>query len=104
VGSTLTFHTLRGPKGNIISHLPDGKVVLFDRSSPHLDALRSGQTVECRVVYVAPRYVIIEVIEDPGGQDDLPLRENIESPMEDPEMAVVARALLHIIDRLEERG
>lgn len=102
VGDILTLHTLRD-QGRIISYLPDGKVVLFGHRSPYLNRLRPDQTVECQVVHINPRYIIVELIEDPlAGQDDASLREDLERLMGcGPEMAVIARALLYILDRFE---
>lgn len=104
VGDILTLHTLRD-RGRIISYLPDGKVVLFGHRSPYLNQLRPDQTVECRVGHVATSYVIVELIENPLKGQNPSLREELERLMEeeDPEMAVIGKALLHIIDRIEER-
>ncbi|RLI32334.1 hypothetical protein DRO56_03675 [Candidatus Bathyarchaeota archaeon] len=53
LGEVLTLRTMRGRRGNIIGRLPDGRIALFSRRSPHLDALRPNQNVECRVVHIA---------------------------------------------------
>lgn len=114
-----------GPRGNIVGQLPNGQTILFSRDSPHLSMLAPSQEVECHVVHVAHNYVIVEPIREPA-----PISEIVPHEIERPEIetprkkrpkvdkalikdlkkivekggggGTVARALLHIIERLDE--
>jgi len=109
-GDRISVRTLRGRAGNVIGRLPDGRAILFSRDSPYREMLAPGQEVDCYVVRVAPRYIIVEPINEPAPVEKRKLIEVDETLIEDlrglaegedPAMSVIARALLHIIERLD---
>ena len=109
-GDRIPVRTFRGWGGNVIGRLPDGRVVLFSRDSPYLAMLAPGQEVDCRVVKVAPRYVIVDPIGEPTPVEkkSIEVDESLVDDLkglaegEDPAASVIARALLHIIERLDK--
>jgi len=123
-GDRITVQTFRGVKGNIVGRLPDGRTIVFDRDSPYLNMLGTGQSVECKVVRVAPRYVIVDPMREsePLERTRRPVIEPEPREMEKPpetekdglledlrrlseegewEKAVIAEALIHIIETLD---
>jgi len=123
LGDRLTVQTIRGIKGNIIGRLPDGRAMLFDQESPYMKMLGPEQLVECNVIHISSRYVIVEPISEPEpfkrlrsySDEPKPIEEK-DSPdidgdeiLEDLrrisekgewEIAIMANALIHMIERI----
>ena len=125
LGDRITVQTIRGLKGNIIGRLPDGRTILFDRGNPYMNMLGPNQRVECNVIRVSQKYVIVDPIKEPepsktirpysGEPKQIELLENQEVH-DDPlledlrnlsekgewETAIIAGALLYIIERFDD--
>jgi len=124
LGDRIKVRTIRGFKGNIIGQLPDGRTIIFDRDSPYHSMLGPGQLVECNVIHVSQRYVIVDPIREPEPlqRERRPIsetepREKAEPPEIDKaklledlrrlskegewEKAILAGALMHIIENLD---
>jgi hypothetical protein len=124
IGDRIKVRTIRGVKGNVIGQLPDGRTIIFDSDSPYLSMLGPGQLVECNVIHVSQRYVIVDPIREPEplqGErrpiSEMEPREGTEPPEIDKvrlledlrrlskegewETAILARALIHIIENLD---
>ena len=125
LGDKISVITKMGDRGAIIGNLPDGRVILFSRDSPYRNMIRPKQEVDCHVVYIEKSYIIVEPIREP-----VPILEIAPPRKEPPEIepprkkrpkvdkalikdlkkivekggggGTVARALLHIIERLDE--
>lgn len=103
VGKVLTVRTFEGKDGGIIGRLPDGRVVLFNKESVYHDMLGSGQAVEVRVVRATRTYVIVDPLSPPKtGVDALKASLKVLTESKDWEHAVIAEALLHLIQRMEK--
>lgn len=103
VGEVMMVRTFEGKDGGTIGRLPDGRVILFDKNSALFDQLGPGQVVEARVTYVARTYVIVDPLSPPKtGVDALKANLKVLSESENWEHAVLAEALLHIMQLLEE--
>lgn len=123
-GDRISVQTLRGVKGNIVGKLPDDRTIVFDRTSPYLNMLSPGQSVECNVTRVSERYVIVDPMREPEPLErarsparETEPRERAKPPETEKakllgslrrlsaegewEKAVIARALIHIIEILE---
>jgi hypothetical protein len=109
LGDRIKVRTIRGVKGNIIGQLPDGRTIIFDRDSPYHSMLSPGQLVECNVVRVSERYVIVDPIREPRERTEPPeiekagLLEDLRRLSEEGgwEKAIIAGALMHIIEKLD---
>ena len=102
IGEVMRIRTFMGREGNVVGRLPDGRIILFNKESPYLDLIEPGEIVEAKVAYVAKNYIIVDPLAPPKtGLEGLKesLRELMG--MEDWEMAVLAKALLYIIEKLE---
>ena len=102
IGEVMRVRTFMGREGNVVGRLPDGRIILFNKESPYLDLIEPGEIVEAKVAYVAKNYIIVDPLAPPKtGLEGLKesLRELMG--MEDWEMAVLAKALLYIIEKLE---
>jgi len=124
LGDRITVQTIRGQKGNIIGRLPDGRAMLFDRDSPYINMLGPDQLVECNVVHVSEKYVIVDPIGEPepfkkepysGEPQPVEILENqwvsdeflledlrILSEKGEWETGIIAGALLYIIERFDD--
>jgi len=118
LGDRITVQTIRGLKGNVIGRLPDGRAMLFGRDSPYRSMLGPDQLVECNVIYISQRYVIVDPIREPEPIGDPKPIEGKEPPDLDGgelleklrrvsekgewETAIVAGALLYIIERFDD--
>jgi len=99
----------RGQAGGVIGRNPDGRAILFSHDSPYRNLLRPGQEVECRVVRVAPRYIIVDAISEPvplgaprPERADRVLLDELELISKgDDTNSVFAKALLHLIERVD---
>ncbi len=124
LGDRIKIRTIRGFKGNIIGKLPDGRTIIFERDGPYHSMLGPGQLVECNVVRVSERYVIVDPIREPEpleregrptGEpkpierleplelDKARLLEDLRRLSEEGEWktAIIAGALMHIIEKLD---
>ena len=124
LGDGIKVRTIRGVKGNVIGQLPDGRTIIFDRDSPYLSMLGPGQLVECNVIHVSQRYVIVDPIREPEPLQrerrpisEMEPREKAEPPEIDKarlledlrrlskegewETAIIAGALIHIIEKFD---
>ena len=124
-GDRITVQTIRGQKGNIIGRLPDGRTMLFDRDSPYMNMLGPNQQVECNIIHVSQKYVIVDPIKEPepsktirpySGEPkqieilenqevhDDPLLEDLRNLSEkgEWETAIIAGSLLYIIERFHD--
>jgi len=124
LGDRVTVQTFRGVKGNIVGKLPDGRTIIFDRDSPYLNMLSLGQSVECNVIHVSERYVIVDPMREPEPLERTRRPVSETEPMErakppetekdglledlrrlskegEWEKAAITEALIHIIETLE---
>jgi len=123
LGNRIKVQTIMGLKGNVIGRLTDGRAILFSRDSPYINMLGPNQQVECNVIHVSQRYVIVDPIREPElfkveekppgepkpveGEESLDL-DGVElleklgrvSEKGEWETAIIARALRHIMERL----
>jgi hypothetical protein len=103
IGEVLTVRTFEGKDGGVIGRLPDGRVVLFSKDSVYHDMLGSGQVVEARVVRATRTYVIADPLSPPKtGVDALKASLKALTESKDWEHAVIAEALLHVIQLAEK--
>jgi len=124
LGDRITVQTIKGIKGNIIGLLPDGRATLFEQNNPYMNMLGPNQRVECNVIHVSPKYVIVDPIREPEpfkkepysvepklieyleNQEvyDDPLLEDLRNLSEKGEWktAIIARALMYIIERFND--
>ena len=124
LGDRIKVQTFRGVKGNIVGNLPDGRTIVFDRDSPYLNMLSPGQSVECNIIHVSQRYIIVDPLREPEPLERTrrPVSEKKPVEMAKPietekdwileslrrlskegewDKAAIAGALIHIIDTLE---
>ena len=103
IGEVMRVRTFMGREGNVVGRLPDGRIILFNKESPYLDLIEPGEIVEAKVAYVAKNYIIVDPLAPPKtGLEGLKESLRELTGMEDWEMAVLAKALLYIIEKLEE--
>ena len=131
LGDEIQVSTFLGRNGNVVSRLPDGRIILFGKNNPYLDVLRENQIVDCHVTFVHEKYIIVEPRGTPSPIQDSEqfvtdeIREEppLDDLHEDPSLikelenvseqgygdtAIIAKALLqvirlqhHLIRRLE---
>ena len=65
LGDKITVRTLPGRDGNTIGRLSDGCVILFDQDNPYVSMLAPGQSVECEVIVISEKYVIVKPLSAP---------------------------------------
>jgi len=103
IGQTITVRAFMGRAGNVVGRLADGRIILFNKESPHLAHIEPGILIDTKVVYVAKNYIIVDPIATPeGGIESLKKSLRALMEIEDWEMAVLAKSLLYIIEKLEE--
>jgi hypothetical protein len=103
IGDQFTVLVLKGKADSLISRMRDGRVILFNRENPIFGDLEPGVTVESRVSFIAQNYIIVDPVAPPeSGVEALRLGLQMVSETENWENAVISRALLHIIDKMEE--
>jgi len=121
LGDKINVRTMPGKEDTVISRLPSGRVVLFDKNSQYFNLLAPGQSVECHVIYIQENFIIVDPISEPEEISKAKKKEFIRIP-ESPEIyvediveeleklvekvsgnaKVIPRALLKII-RLEQK-
>ena len=103
LGDQFTVLVLKGKADSLISRMKDGRVILFNRENPIFNDLEPGVIVDCRVSFIAQNYIIVDPVAPPEtGLEAIRLGLQMVSETENWENAIISRAILHIIDRLEE--
>ena len=103
LGDELTVLVLKGKGDSIISRMKDGRVILFNRENVLFNELEPGMTVQAKVSFIAQNYIIVDPVSPPErGEEAIKLGLQMVAETENWENAVIANALLHIIDLLEE--
>lgn len=102
LGDELTVFVLKGKGDSIISRMKDGRVILFNRENPIFDELEAGMMVDSEVSFIAQNYIIVDPLAPPeSGVDAIKLGLTMVTETENWENAVMARALLYLIEELE---
>jgi len=102
LGEELTVLVLKGKGDSIISRMKDGRVILFNRENVLFNELEPGMTVRAKVSFIAQNYIIVDPVEPPErGVEAIKLGLGMVSDTENWENAVMANALLYIIELLE---
>lgn len=105
LGDELTVLVLKGKGDSIISRMKDGRVILFNRENVLFNELEPGMTVQSKVSFIAQNYIIVDPVAKPErGTEATRLGLQMVAETENWENAVMANALLHIIDFLEEEA
>jgi len=103
LGDQFTVLVLKGKADSLISRMRDGRVILFNRENPIFSDLEPGMLVEVRVSFIAQNYIIVDPVAPPeSGVEAVKLGLQMVSETENWENAIIARALLHIIDEIEQ--
>lgn len=116
LGDKITVRVVPGRGDKPIGHLQDGRVILFDQESPYFSLLAPGQSVECHVIVISEKYVIVAPIREPEAavvlhypEEDFP-EVDVDEITKDLEKLikklsgnaeVIPKALLHVI-RLQQ--
>ena len=120
VGEKITVRTLPGRDGKPIGRLSDGCVILFDQDNPYVSMLAPEQSVECEVIVISEKYVIVKPLSAPKKdtvivhypEEDFPdvdVRtivkdlEKMIKKVKGKNAEVIPRALLHVI-RLQQHS
>ncbi len=102
IGDQFTVLVLKGKADSLISRMRDGRVILFNRENPIFNDLEPGVMVEVRVSFIAQNYIIVDPVSPPEtGVEAVKLGLQMVSETENWENAVMARAILHVIEQLE---
>lgn len=105
LGDELTVLVLKGKGDSIISRMKDGRVILFNRENVLFNELEPGMTVQSKVSFIAQNYIIVDPVAKPErGAAAIKLGLQMVAETENWENAVMANALLHIIDFLEDES
>ena len=75
LGQKIKVQTVSGREGQAIGRLSDGRVILFDQNSQYYDTLAPGQSVECHVINIHEKYIIVSPVRDPEIVVDEPIPE-----------------------------
>ncbi len=103
LGDELTVLVLKGKGDSIISRMKDGRVILFNRENVLFNELEPGMTVQAKVSFIAQNYIIVDPVSPPQrGEEAVKLGLQMVAETENWENAIIANALLHIIEILEE--
>ena len=102
LGDQFNVLVLKGKADSLISRMRDGRVILFNRDNPIFNDLESGMTVDVRVSFIAQNYIIVDPVGPPeSGVDAIKMGLQMVSETENWENACIARAILHILEKLE---
>lgn len=105
LGDELTVLVLKGKGDSIISRMKDGRVILFNRENVLFNELEPGMTVQSKVSFIAQNYIIVDPVAKPErGTEAISLGLQMVAETENWENAVMANALLHIIEVLEDEA
>jgi hypothetical protein len=103
LGDELIVLVLKGKGDSIISRMKDGRVILFNRENVLFNELEPGMTVLSKVSFIAQNYIIVDPVSPPErGIDSIKLGLQMVTETENWENAVMANALIYIIELLEE--
>lgn len=103
LGDELTVLVLKGKGDSIISRMKDGRVILFNRENVLFNELEPGMTVQAKVSFIAQNYIIVDPVSPPErGEEAIKLGLQMVAETENWENAIIANALLHLIELLEE--
>ncbi len=103
LGDELSVLVLKGKGDSIISRMKDGRVILFNRENVIFSDLEPGMIVDSQVSFIAQNYVIVDPLAPPRrGVESIKMGLNMVSETENWENAVLANALLYIMELLEE--
>ena len=101
IGDERTVFVFEGRGDTLIGRLPSGVVVLFDKDSSLWNDIEPGCTVDSTVKFIRENYVIVE----PNRilDEDEAIKANLEDVASASyyHHAVLARALLYMIERIE---
>lgn len=102
LGDEFTVLVLKGKGDSIISRMRDGRVILFNRENVLFNELEPGMTVDAKVSFIAQNYIIVDPLAPPRrGVEGVRIGLEMVLESENWEMAVLANALLHILDFME---
>jgi len=106
-GDKFKVKTFLGTGGNVVSQLPDGRMILFGLGHPYNRLVGPDQEVEVRLVKIHPNYIIVDTIGEGVPLESTetpeteyrPIIEELEKVSKEGygDTAVIARALLHVI-------
>jgi len=65
LGEKITVYTMPGRDGRAISRHQDGRIILFDQNSQYSSMIVPGQVVECHVVFIQEKFIIVNPIKEP---------------------------------------
>ena len=83
--------------------MKDGRVILFNRENVLFNELHPGMNVQAKVSFIAQNYIIVDPVSPPEkGVDAIKLGLQMVTETENWENAVMANALLYIINIIEE--
>jgi hypothetical protein len=103
LGDEMTVFVMKGKGDSIISRLKDGRVILFNRENPIFSDLTPGVVVKSNVSFIAQNYIIVDPISPPdSGSEALKLGLNMVSESENWEMSILSKAILYIMEKIEE--
>ncbi len=103
LGDELSVLVLKGKGDSIISRMKDGRVILFNRENVIFSDLEPGMIVDSQVSFIAQNYIIVDPLAPPRkGVESIKMGLNMISETENWENAVLANALLYIMELLEE--
>lgn len=103
LGDELSVLVLKGKGDSIISRMKDGRVILFNRENVIFSDLEPGMIVDSRISFIAQNYIIVDPLAPPRkGVESIKMGLNMISETENWENAVLANALLYIMELLEE--
>jgi hypothetical protein len=103
LGDELSVLVLKGKGDSIISRMKDGRVILFNRENVLFNELEPGMTVQSKVSFIAQNYIIVDPVAPPKrGVDAIKMGLQMVAETENWENAVMANALLYILEVLEE--
>jgi len=84
LGEKITVQTVPGREGKAIGRFPDGRVILFDQNSQYSSVIAPGQSVECHVIFIQEKYVIVTPISEPIKMEATPVpRVDVDKVLED---------------------
>ena len=99
MGKKFRLKTFIGERGNVVSRLPDGRIVLFSR--PYNDLMEPDQVVDVRVTNIQHNYIIVEPTNEPPIRED---QEVEEISGIDEILDVEDRSIIEKLERISEEG
>ncbi len=103
LGEEMEVLVLKGKGDSIISRMKDGRVILFNRENPIFSELGPGMMVKCKVSFIAQNYVIVDPLSPPdSGIGAIKLGLQMVSESDNWEIAILGKAILYLIEQLEE--